>query len=91
MDARQRLDAERLQAAFADDLFDAIEARRTSYNSLVTANGAGADFIIDQAADATMGVYPTSPNNTALYADNIHPTSSGYALLAPIFAAGING
>lgn len=69
----------------------AIEERRTAYNLLVRGNSAGADAVVDLAADATMGAYPDAPDDLALYADWIHPTSRGYQRLAPLYAAAING
>ena len=47
------------------------------YNALVRANSGGADAIIDFAADPVMGAYPTSPNDTTLYVDKLHPTNLG--------------
>lgn len=66
------------------------EPQRTAYNNLVVANSAGADAIIDLAADPVMGAYPAAPNDTALFADKIHPTARGYSYLAPIYAAVLN-
>lgn len=68
----------------------AIEERRLAYNALVRANAAGTDAVIDVAAEPSMGAYPTAPDDPALYADRIHPTSLGYERLALIYAFAIN-
>jgi hypothetical protein len=61
------------------------------YNALVRANSAGADAIIDFAADPTMGTYPTSPNDTTLYSDKLHPTTLGQDKLAAIAKPIVSG
>lgn len=60
-----------------------------SYNSLVLANSAGADAILDLTAVAGMGTF-TDANNAAAYQDKLHPTAAGHQLLAPAYAAAIN-
>lgn len=62
----------------------AMETQRTTYNSSVVGNAAGADLIIDVAnTSTTMGAL-TAPNDTTLYsaADHLHPTTLGYSHLA---------
>lgn len=66
------------------------EAERNAYNTLVRANSAGADAVIDRATEGHMGVYPTSSNDATLYVDKVHPTTLGYSYLAPVDAAAIN-
>lgn len=61
----------------------AQEAQRVAYNDLVRGNAAGADGIMDQAANPTMGDAANSTNNTALYADGLHPTNAGQDALVP--------
>lgn len=48
-----------------------------------------ADGLADFANDPTMGPQAAA-SNTALYADGLHPTVAGHAILAPIAAAAIN-
>lgn len=55
----------------------------SDYNALVRANSAGADAIIDFAADPLMGA-ATAPNDTTLYVDKLHPTTLGQDKLAAI-------
>jgi lysophospholipase L1-like esterase len=72
-----------------------IEAERQAYNAAVRANAAGADAVIDRAAVTAMGRYPDSCRDPALYSPIVggaalHPTTAGYRLLAPAYAAAIN-
>jgi len=71
---------------------DTAEHRQAlaDYNTLVRANSGGADAIIDFAADPTMGTYPSSPNDTTLYVDKLHPTNLGQDKLAAIVKPVIN-
>jgi hypothetical protein len=70
---------------YTDGQDNATTRQKTAdYNALVRANSAGADAIIDFAADPTMGTYPTSPNDTTLYVDKLHPTNLGQDKLAAI-------
>lgn len=48
-----------------------------AYNALVRANGAGADYVWDVAADYRIGIYPTSPDNPDLMPDKIHLSDRG--------------
>jgi hypothetical protein len=64
-------------------------AERLAYNALIRANAAGADGIIDYAADPLMGLQATT-TNTMYYGDGLHPTSLGYGYLAQIEAAAFN-
>jgi hypothetical protein len=61
-----------------------------AYNALVRANGATADYVWDVAAEYRMGIYPTSPDNPALYPDKIHPSDLGGMYLASTAAAKLN-
>jgi hypothetical protein len=67
------------------------EPNRTAYNSLLTDSGwrasHGIDYVVDLASETTMG-NPATCSNTTYYVDGTHPTTAGYALLAPI-AAGV--
>ena len=69
------------------------EPNRTAYNSTLTGAGWAAanqiDCIIDLAGQAIMGNYANCSDST-YYVDGVHPTTAGYALLAPIWLAGIN-
>jgi hypothetical protein len=69
------------------------ELNRAAYNALVTnsswRSARNIDYCIDLASEATMGLYATT-SNTTYYVDGIHPTTAGYALLAPIAAAVYN-
>lgn len=65
------------------------ESQRQIYNAWVVANAptsdySGHDFVLDFAADATMGA-SNAPANTALYSDGTHPTSAGQDYLTPIY------
>ena len=56
------------------------------YNRLVAGNQAGADFVVDRAADKIMGDpsrYRPSPDQ-AISADGAHPTDAGTSILAKI-------
>lgn len=53
-------------------------ASPNNYQARVLANAAGADVTIDLSnTGTTMGAL-TAPNNTALYADKLHPQDGGY-------------
>lgn len=69
----------------------ALWTEAQAYNDLVRANYVswGADFLVDLAADATMGNI-TNTSNAAFYTDGLHPSTAGNAILAAIYAAGIN-
>jgi hypothetical protein len=64
------------------------ETERLAYNSLVVANSAAADLVLDIAANATMGDV-NAPLDTAKYCDKIHPTTTGYGYLAPLYTAAL--
>ena len=61
-----------------------------SFNALVRANSIGADAISDVAAHPIMGDVANIGNPLYYQGDNVHPTSFGDELLAPIDAAAIN-
>lgn len=68
----------------------ADETERQAYNALVVSNSAGADAIVNVAANAIMGP-PTAPDNPVLYFDLAHPTGAGYLELATTnYAPSIN-
>ena len=72
-----------------------IERERLAYNAAVRADAGGADFLVDRAADPVMGRYPDSCADATLYSASVggaglHPTTLGYAHLAPVYAAAIN-
>ncbi len=72
-----------------------IEQERLAYNAAARGDSAGADFLVDRAASPVMGRYPASCADAALYSATVggaglHPTTLGYALLAPIYADAIN-
>lgn len=62
----------------------AKETERLNYNALVTANAAGADYVLDLASNPTMGT-GTAASNTTLYVDGTHLTTLGdsYVVGAP--------
>lgn len=60
----------------------AVQTERTSYNSLVTVNSAGADYVLDLTQNPTMGDTSGNVNNTTYYVDKLHPSSLGYRYLA---------
>lgn len=66
------------------------EAKRVAYNNLVRNNTAGADGIIDQALNPTMGDAANSTTNTTLYVDGLHPTNAGQDALTPTWKAAID-
>jgi hypothetical protein len=68
------------------------EANRSAFRALANdptwraANNV--DFVIDLAAEPTMGLLATC-SNTTYYSDGVHPTQAGHAVLAPIYAAAV--
>lgn len=66
----------------------AMETERLAYNALVVANSAAADLVLDLAADPVMGA-ATAPADTAKYVDKVHPTTTGYGYLAPLYTAAL--
>lgn len=59
----------------------AMETERGNYNALVTANSAGADYVLDLTQNPTMG-NATNTSDTSLWTDKLHPTALGYRYLA---------
>lgn len=57
------------------------EAERVALNANIVANGAGADYVADVAANANLSDYT---NLTYFQADQIHLTAAGYAVVAGI-------
>jgi lysophospholipase L1-like esterase len=69
-----------------------FNTRRASLNTQLRADvGTEFDFLVDFAADATMGT-DAAPNNATYFnsSDGLHPTAAGHAILEPIFRAAIN-
>lgn len=65
-------------------------ARRLVANAAYAAAvGTHCDFIIDFAADATMGP-DAAANNATYYSDGLHPTAAGHAILETIYRAAVN-
>lgn len=56
----------------------AIETDRSSLNTMVTGNAAGANAVSDPASNVAVGSYPAGPNDTTLYPDSLHLSSLGY-------------
>lgn len=57
------------------------EVQRLAYNDLVRANSAGADYVLDLAANPVMGD-TTNLADTTIWSDLIHPSSLGQRYLA---------
>lgn len=54
---------------------------RDAANTLLRADKAGADILVDWAADPTMGT-DAACGNATYYADGTHPTAAGHAIMA---------
>jgi hypothetical protein len=69
-----------------------FNARRAIVNSAFRTSWVGvhADAIADFAADPTMGP-DAAASNTTYYADGVHPTAAGQAILETIIRPVING
>lgn len=64
---------------------------RATVNTQLRADvGTQFDFLIDFAADATMGQDSSPSNLTNWNADGLHPTSAGHTILEPIYRAAVN-
>jgi len=67
-----------------------VQAERVSYNSAVSGNAGGADFIVPLTGDAVLGD-PVGYNNTTYYnGDKVHLLDAGYALAGPIYVSALN-
>lgn len=66
-------------------------ARRATVNTTMRSWGTadGVDYLIDFAADATMGP-DAAASDTLLYSDGTHPTTAGHQNLAAVAAAVLN-
>lgn len=65
-------------------------ARATANTQIRSLLGVKYDFLIDFAADATMGS-DAAANNTSLYGDGLHPTATAHSTyLEPIYRAAVN-
>lgn len=62
------------------------ETERLAYNSLIIANSAGADAVIDYASIPALA----NPANATMYTDTVHPTAAGHVELAAIAGPVIN-
>ena len=63
------------------------ESDRTTYNSTIRTGSASRGVkVCDFAANATLGP-AGAENNTTYYADRVHPTAAGHAILAGIIEA----
>lgn len=63
------------------------ETERVAYNTLVTSNAATYGYtVIDYAGIANL----SNPGDTTYYNDGIHPTSTGYGLMAVLLASTVN-
>lgn len=67
----------------------AKEEQRLAWNAWLRSGASGADSIADVAADATIGNNDNVTDRN-YYLDGAHPTSLGYAFIAPIIAGAIN-
>lgn len=66
-------------------------ARATANTQIRSLLGTKFDFLIDFAADATMGP-DSAADNASLYGDGLHPTASAHSTyLEPIYRAAVNG
>lgn len=63
--------------------------RATANASIAAAVGTHLDFVIDFAADATMGP-DAAANNATYYGDGLHPTAAGHTILEAIYRAAVN-
>ena len=61
-----------------------FERQRLEYNTLVRANGVGADAVIDIAADPEIGDR-SDPATSPHFADGVHPRKSGQERLAKMY------
>lgn len=68
------------RGAFNDS--GAKETERLAYNAAVVANTAGADVILDLAANTEMGSNVLFVDDTTKYRDRTHPTPLGYSYLS---------
>lgn len=66
------------------------ETERLAYNNLVRANSAGADYVRDLAANASIGDAANVTNDTTYYIDGLHPSTYAQTLMVPDFKAAIN-
>lgn len=63
--------------------------RATANTKIVAAIGTHADFLIDFAGNATMGL-DAAANNTTYYGDGLHPTAAGHVILETIYRSAVN-
>jgi lysophospholipase L1-like esterase len=63
--------------------------RATANTKIAAAVGTHCDFVIDFAANATMGP-DAAANNATYYGDGLHPTATGHGILEGIYRTAIN-
>lgn len=69
----------------------AYETVRNDLNALIRANSAGADVVVDYAADPMIGA-ASAPNDPALFStDKLHPAEGGYGVMAGVAKAALAG
>jgi lysophospholipase L1-like esterase len=67
-----------------------VDAIRNAYNPMLAA-GVGVDFDgVTNFGTTAMGVDGAWSNTTNFAGDQVHPTSAGYAIMAPVAAAAVN-
>lgn len=66
------------------------ESERLNLNPLIIGNVAAHDFVIDWAADATMGAYASLADTTLYAPDKIHPTALGDSYLVALMQSMIS-
>lgn len=69
-----------------------MDADKKAYNALILggARAAGADFVIDLAADPNLGADGAFANATYFAADGVHPTQAGQQEIANVFSNAYN-
>ena len=67
------------------------EAERITLNGLVTSNAAGSGYAAVDYTTLTGFSGPTDYSNTTYYnADQVHPNSTGYAVMAALLVSTVN-
>jgi len=75
-----------------DQLAETFDQLKQGYNALILngARAAGADFIVDAAANPNLGADGANANATYFQADGTHPTQAGQQLLANAYSNAYN-
>jgi trimeric autotransporter adhesin len=73
-----------ISRGFTDNFGTSVDADKDVYDGLIlsTAKGAGADGVIDFAANPNLGADGANTNTTYFQSDRTHPTAAGQLLLA---------